>query len=324
MSLKREKVTNALKFLLIIILPYLLITIFGFLVPERFSNIYLNQVIEILVFFVIPFLMIKYFYKGEIFFFKKINFKILILSVLFLNFATGFAMNVQQFISSVFLNSKIISETYIDAISGLFEKDKIFALFAIVFAAPIIEEFFYRGVFSFSRDFLNRKLFLIFYPLISSLVFAFSHFDFYRLPYLILIGIGFAIIFMLTENLLYSIIYHFLTNLLAFSALLFSFRSDIDLKSVTKLSEGSESTIFFIIWMIIDLFILNVLFRAIVFESNVEKIYKRLLQEGKMVSKKRIRENLRFEKYYKSYSEYHNIKEKSVDEFLKKYYRHFQ
>lgn len=222
---KNEKNKKIISYLIILITPFVLEIILSSIYYYIFHciiksnnvsvSILISQTIEILCFLIIPLLLIKIFNFEIKSFFKKIDWKLLIIVVIGIYFAMNIGSILTQISSFIFFNNKVISENYIKAIINMFKKNAYLALFSTMLIAPIVEEFYFRGVLSLSSNFLSKKSFMIFFPIFSGVLFAIVHFDFVRIPYLFTIGFVFAYIFMKTKNLWYTMISHLIINTLA-------------------------------------------------------------------------------------------------------------
>ena len=85
-------------------------------------------------------------------------------------------------------------------------------LLVVVIAAPLVEEIFFRGLLLRS---LERRLGTRWAIVLSSLVFAASHFEKYEFPALFLFGIGAAVLAVRTDRLGPGIMAHFAFNSVA-------------------------------------------------------------------------------------------------------------
>ncbi|MCX8059362.1 MAG: CPBP family glutamic-type intramembrane protease [Spirochaetes bacterium] len=222
-------ILTPLIFLTIIIFFFLIIFNFNF--EKLWSFIFNlknkeNSIIKLLLLqfvliFLVPFVFLI-FKEKKIPFYSFIKLKTLISSIKFLFLSLVFAIFLQMIISIMFLNGLMSSESYQKNIFDFINYSKIYSFLFIVILAPISEEFYFRGLFSlFSKNF-NQKNFYFFYFLSSSFFFTFLHFDFVRIPYLIIISLSFCYVFVETQNLWYTTIFHFLINFFQFIIIIFN------------------------------------------------------------------------------------------------------
>ncbi len=239
-----KKHINVFKIIILIIFPQFLLIASSLFLPRKITTNPIGSMILMLFsMLIIPFLLYKqFFHLSELF--KPIKFKTLIYSLLFIFFAMSFSSNIQLLISNYFLNGQVMSTNYLEGLSEFFRFNSFFAFFLIAIIAPIQEEFYFRGVISSIRHSMPYKYFIPIYIFLSGLIFALGHFDFPRIPYLMLIGCFFAIVFLLTENLFYTMISHFIINSIAFLSYQFVMKNAdssiineaVDLSSVSSLS----------------------------------------------------------------------------------------
>lgn len=102
--------------------------------------------------------------------------------------------------------------------AGAGAKESLISMFitGVVFA-PLIEEFFFRGVV---YNFLNRFKSGWFSVLLSAAIFGAYHMDFYQAVYTAVLGIVLALVYQRTKNILYPIAVHMTNN--AFACLMAS------------------------------------------------------------------------------------------------------
>lgn len=271
--LKSEKSKKVLNYILIILFPFFLLFLLNFslvFLSEKFDlkfvqsiqiNILISIIFEIISFLIIPIYLMRIFGFNFKNFFKKIDIKLLLIIVVGVFFITNVGSILTQIFANLFFNNQVITESYIENIFEMFKYSAYIALFSTMFIAPIIEEFFFRGILSLSGSFLEKDKNKIFFPIISGILFALAHFDFVRIPYLFTVGFCFAYIFLITENLWYTIISHLILNTFASIGvliLLYSKNSSIDLESIIYSSNTSLTSLF--IKLIINLFFLYLIY----------------------------------------------------------------
>ena len=91
------------------------------------------------------------------------------------------------------------------------QKITISQLFSIVVLAPIIEEFYFRGILFKYFEKTKCKFFIL---IVSSFIFTFIHFNILSSPTLFALGISLAYLKLITGSLFLTIIMHALFNCL--------------------------------------------------------------------------------------------------------------
>ncbi len=82
-------------------------------------------------------------------------------------------------------------------------------VFRIVIAGPLIEEIYFRGIVM--RTIANKHN-LVTAIILSSLIFALIHFDYYQLPMLFIYGVIIAVVYAITDNIWYPYLIHVFVN----------------------------------------------------------------------------------------------------------------
>ncbi len=130
-------------------------------------------------------------------------------------------------VMAFFYNISIISTLKKDALIDIYGENNSISVsmfIAGVFIGPIGEELIYRyGIFSVLKG-KNKNFFRIAAALlISSAMFTLLHFEFGFLRILDLIIFGFltGIIFLATKNIIYSILFHCISNAVSYGSLIF-------------------------------------------------------------------------------------------------------
>jgi|GEM_PF-5364177 membrane protease YdiL (CAAX protease family) len=188
---------------------------------DQWFNLVLSLLLQFFLLFILPFslLLIK---NKKIDFYSNINSNDFINIFKFLFVVFLFATIIQSLIFDIFIKDEYFSKDYIEKINVLFNNSKILSFIFIVILAPISEEFYFRGLFSIIRKNIKKSIFIWFYLIIPNIFFSFLHFDFDRLTYLLIIGISFSYIYLITNNLIYSTIFHFFINFLGYFGLFFN------------------------------------------------------------------------------------------------------
>ena len=128
---------------------------------------------------------------------------------------------------SFFLNISAMSLIRKDLLTDVYgEKDvmSVSILVAGAIFAPIGEELIYRyGIFSALKGKSSNLFRIIFAILISSIIFMIMHLNsgFVRMLELVIFGIIACLIFIVTKNLLYCIIFHSIANAVDYGSLIF-------------------------------------------------------------------------------------------------------
>jgi hypothetical protein len=115
-----------------------------------------------------------------------------------------------------FLGVEPAEQQALQMISNLGSSDVLLIIFGIVIAAPVAEEFFFRGVIqrTFAINISMRNAVII-----NSLIFALIHQDWYQFPQIFLLSVVLSIAYNKTGNIVTPIIAHIISNslfLLAF------------------------------------------------------------------------------------------------------------
>lgn len=235
---------------IIILLIFILLFIFKLFSNQTYYNILLalkklksnnnfiiySLFLQFLLLFFIPFILILFKYKN-IPFYKKVSLDLLFQTIKFLFLSFLLAIFIQLIFSLFLFNGKTISENYESYIDKIFNLSGFYAFIFIVILAPLSEEFYFRGLFYLFKENFNEKIFNIFYFISSSLIFSIFHFDFIRIPYLLIISLSFCYVFLWTKNLWYTTIFHFFINFSQF-LLIYSIKY---LDKILEYREGSNS-----------------------------------------------------------------------------------
>jgi len=194
----------------------------------------LSQTIITLSFLIIPGIFFFFFFDIKQLF-GSIKFDLMFLVFLSVFFGLIAGAYLQSLISMVFLKGKVISDNYIEGLRFFMNYPAIYPFILMVILAPIQEEFYFRGTISLIKNIVSKKVYPYLFVIVSGLIFAISHLDFPRIPYLLFIGMLFAIIYLITGNLIYSIICHFMINFMSFLSLYASRGIDIDTNLYSEL-----------------------------------------------------------------------------------------
>lgn len=245
MKNNNNRIGSVLEAIILYIILIVLISIFTSIFYFYFdSKIKLQHIqISIDLGFIILVSVYLIFTKERLPLLKKINFKLLIMSLfLILLLSIFFAyFNPSFFLESYYTNS---FSFVLKFDSSLIEKYDFYKLFRILFLLPILEEIFYRHIL---QKKLNKKLPLFFAIVISSLFFSLTHLDFDNFLGMTLIGIILGYIYNKTNNMAIPILIHIGINFLN----IFTIYNEQSLNNSLSLS------IFFILNIIIFLLVYN-------------------------------------------------------------------
>lgn len=140
-----------------------------------------------------------------------------------LNLLNLFILIVMAFFYNISIMSTLKKDALID-IYGENNSIPISMFIAGIFIGPIGEELIYRyGIFSVLKG-KNKNFFRIAAALlISSTMFMLIHFEFgfFRILDLIIFGFLAGIIFLTTKNIIYSILFHCISNAVSYGSLIF-------------------------------------------------------------------------------------------------------
>ena len=200
-----------------IIVPIMLTLAIAFAGIEGFEDYYENNknfstFSELIIGIALTWYFIKEFNKAKINYkhilgsLKRINFKLpiglAIIEYLFVSGSYPIILYGLSFIFPKYVESQLNHEYATTPISWIF-----FSISALIYA-PIMEEFFFRGIIfqkvAITKGFLNASI-------VSAIVFALIHFRFDVIS-LFLFGVVSVLLYFKTKQLTTSIIYHFVYN----------------------------------------------------------------------------------------------------------------
>ncbi len=187
-------------------------------------NLSISQITSSIVIFIIPAIVISYFYKRDIYSFlglkKAPNKSLVFWSILlmlssnvFIDYLTEFNKHIPlpQHLELLFTNlqqTTLLAQESFMSFNNFFEF--LLILFVVAVLPAVSEEIYFRGLLA--GVLFDMKIGAIHAIIISSLLFACIHFQFYYFLPLFFMGALLAFIYYKTKNLWLSIIAHFVNN----------------------------------------------------------------------------------------------------------------